>query len=185
MTFKQYYTSVLVGLSIFLGCFYFFSEIGEIFKSIFLLLAGVFFYFIPSLVGADKKFNSSIFVLNLFLGWTFIGWVAALVWAVGSSKKTISWLFINLHHTHTRDTRRIQNSTATSRLVLPIQRRPRGLATWRTRIGNTELSSQRRHWRFQASIQLCVWFALQQFIVRDRKKSIYSTISFSFSLTNK
>ena len=39
------------------------------------------FYFLPSLVGKKKKNASSIFVLNLFLGWTLVGWVIALVWA--------------------------------------------------------------------------------------------------------
>jgi len=38
-------------------------------------------YFTPSLVGLKKRNAAAIFVLNFFLGWTFIGWVAALVWA--------------------------------------------------------------------------------------------------------
>jgi pheromone shutdown protein TraB len=40
-------------------------------------------YFIPSFVAEhNKKANSTaIFVLNLFLGWTFIGWIIALIWA--------------------------------------------------------------------------------------------------------
>ncbi|MFQ5882888.1 MAG: superinfection immunity protein [Candidatus Methylomirabilales bacterium] len=41
-------------------------------------------YFIPSIVGTvrDKRNIGAIFVLNIFLGWTLIGWVVALVWAV-------------------------------------------------------------------------------------------------------
>ncbi len=41
-------------------------------------------YFLPSIVAKSrKKVNTgSIFVLNLFLGWTLLGWVVALVWAV-------------------------------------------------------------------------------------------------------
>ncbi len=40
-------------------------------------------YFAPSIVAdrRGKRNVGAIFVLNLFLGWTFIGWVIALVWA--------------------------------------------------------------------------------------------------------
>jgi hypothetical protein len=40
-------------------------------------------YFLPFLTALIRKQHNtvSIFVLNLFLGWTFIGWVVALVWA--------------------------------------------------------------------------------------------------------
>jgi hypothetical protein len=43
-------------------------------------------YFLPTLVGRDKQDASGIFLLNLFLGWTVIGWVIALIWAVGAPK---------------------------------------------------------------------------------------------------
>jgi hypothetical protein len=39
-------------------------------------------YFIPTMVGWNHKNGTAILLLNLFLGWTFIGWVAALIWAV-------------------------------------------------------------------------------------------------------
>lgn len=38
-------------------------------------------YFLPSIVGSRHHNAGAIFVLNLFLGWTFLGWVIALVWA--------------------------------------------------------------------------------------------------------
>lgn len=40
-------------------------------------------YFLPTLEAArTKKSNTSaIFILNLLLGWTMIGWVVAAVWA--------------------------------------------------------------------------------------------------------
>jgi uncharacterized membrane protein YqaE (UPF0057 family) len=38
-------------------------------------------YFLPNIVGHHKSNATAIFVLNLFLGWTFLGWVLALVWA--------------------------------------------------------------------------------------------------------
>ena len=45
-------------------------------------VAGV--YFIPWLISVlTKRRNAgAIFALNLFLGWTLIGWVVALVWAL-------------------------------------------------------------------------------------------------------
>ena len=49
----------------------------------------VFIYFIPSIVACCKKHTkeNSIIVINLFLGWTFLGWVIALAWSVSESKK--------------------------------------------------------------------------------------------------
>ena len=41
-------------------------------------------YFAPVLVARQRRHRSlsALFVLNLLLGWTFLGWVAALVWAL-------------------------------------------------------------------------------------------------------
>ena len=41
-------------------------------------------YLIPSIVASVRNHPQlgGIFRLNIFLGWTFIGWVAALIWAV-------------------------------------------------------------------------------------------------------
>jgi hypothetical protein len=38
-------------------------------------------YFFPTIVGLRHHNSTAIFLLNLFLGWTFVGWVVALVWA--------------------------------------------------------------------------------------------------------
>jgi hypothetical protein len=50
---------------------------------LFLILLLLFLYFIPAFVaGARGHQNATaIFVLNLFLGWSVLGWVIALVWA--------------------------------------------------------------------------------------------------------
>ena len=47
------------------------------------VLVGLFLYFLPFLNALfQRRTNTSaIFLLNLFLGWTFIGWVVALVWS--------------------------------------------------------------------------------------------------------
>ena len=46
-------------------------------------------YFLPAIVAYNRKKNNanSIFILNLFMGWSGIGWVIALVWAVAEDKK--------------------------------------------------------------------------------------------------
>lgn len=40
------------------------------------------FYFIPTLVAWNKKNFAQVLALNLFLGWTFIGWVLSLVFSL-------------------------------------------------------------------------------------------------------
>jgi tryptophan-rich sensory protein len=41
-------------------------------------------YFIPAIIAIARHHRNrlAIFLLNFFLGWTFIGWIAALIWAV-------------------------------------------------------------------------------------------------------
>jgi Superinfection immunity protein len=39
-------------------------------------------YFIPAFVGRNKRNAKAIFWLNFFLGWTFVGWIAVLIWAL-------------------------------------------------------------------------------------------------------
>jgi len=40
-------------------------------------------YFLPTIIAAirGKRDLLAIFLLNLFLGWSVIGWVVALIWA--------------------------------------------------------------------------------------------------------
>jgi hypothetical protein len=51
-----------------------------------LLIALLLLYFWPSIhaVSAHKKNAAAIFVLNLLLGWTLIGWAGAMVWAAAN-----------------------------------------------------------------------------------------------------
>ena len=46
----------------------------------------VILYFTPALLGRKKRNALAIFCLNLLTGWTVIGWVAALIWAVSYEK---------------------------------------------------------------------------------------------------
>jgi hypothetical protein len=45
---------------------------------------GFVMYFLPSIIALarNKRDIAAIVLLNFFLGWTMIGWVVALVWAV-------------------------------------------------------------------------------------------------------
>ena len=45
----------------------------------FIFLIGI--YFLPAIIGRNKKNSTSILLLNLLLGWTIIGWIVSLVWA--------------------------------------------------------------------------------------------------------
>ena len=49
----------------------------------------LFLYFLPTFVGFARGHPSAaaILVLNIFLGWTFIGWVVALVWACAAIRQ--------------------------------------------------------------------------------------------------
>jgi hypothetical protein len=51
-----------------------------------LLLVVLFFalYFLPTLIAflRQHKNKLAIFLLNLLLGWTILGWVVSLVWSV-------------------------------------------------------------------------------------------------------
>jgi hypothetical protein len=49
----------------------------------FLFLISAAIYFIPTIVAFDRRKANryAILMLNIFLGWTFIGWIVSLVWA--------------------------------------------------------------------------------------------------------
>lgn len=47
-----------------------------------IILVALVVYFIPTIIALSKQNVIAIFMLNLFLGWTFIGWVCALIWAL-------------------------------------------------------------------------------------------------------
>lgn len=55
-----------------------------------LILAAL--YFIPTIIAGFRKLPSagSVAVVNLFLGWTFIGWVVALAMAVAGNRTSTS-----------------------------------------------------------------------------------------------
>lgn len=42
----------------------------------------VLLYFLPSILGHHKRDAAGIFLLNFLLGWTVIGWIVAMFWAL-------------------------------------------------------------------------------------------------------
>lgn len=65
------------------------ADTGFVVLMVVLIGVGVIVYFIPSFVAEFRghKNKTAILVLNLFLGWLLIGWVAALVWAMLSQDR--------------------------------------------------------------------------------------------------
>jgi len=55
------------------------SSVGFVWLFIYIVL-----YLLPYIIAAarKKKNTNAILILNLFLGWTFVGWIVCLVWAV-------------------------------------------------------------------------------------------------------
>jgi len=49
-------------------------------------------HFLPTIIAALRNGRSvvGIFLLNLFLGWTVIGWVIALIWALTNEPR---WMY--------------------------------------------------------------------------------------------
>jgi hypothetical protein len=49
-----------------------------------IVVAIIYFYFLPTITAGEKgKENTkAIFFLNLVLGWTVLGWIVAMVWAI-------------------------------------------------------------------------------------------------------
>lgn len=46
-------------------------------------------YFIPSIAASGKKGSDGIIALNVLLGWTGIGWIGALIWALVAENRPI------------------------------------------------------------------------------------------------
>ena len=46
-------------------------------------------YFVPVIIAYVRKHNNvlAITLLTIFLGWTFFGWLAAVLWALNSDVK--------------------------------------------------------------------------------------------------
>jgi amino acid transporter len=63
------------------------------------ILASVFFgsiYFLPTLAARSRHHHNTeaILLLNLFFGWTILGWIAALIWASTAVHHREDWPYI-------------------------------------------------------------------------------------------
>ena len=59
--------------------------------AMFVVLISAVIYFIPTANAYSRNHCSAggIFLLNLFLGWTLLGWILALVWSATGDAKTV------------------------------------------------------------------------------------------------
>lgn len=62
-----------------------------------LLFFGLPLYFLPSIIAGTRHHPNitSIVLLNIFLGWTFLGWIGALIWAFSSGAKSNPAVIVN------------------------------------------------------------------------------------------
>lgn len=65
---------------------------------IWIIIVIVIPYFLPTIIAMlrGKTNSGAIFALNLFLGWSIVGWVVSLVWALTSDNKPQT-IIVNNH----------------------------------------------------------------------------------------
>jgi hypothetical protein len=65
---------------------------GDILQPTHLIIVAVMLtlYFVPVFVARSRKCSATagIAIINIFLGWTFLGWVVALTWAAVGKTRT-------------------------------------------------------------------------------------------------
>lgn len=86
-----------------------FERVGKIYLnmekfSITVIIVFLLIYFFPSIIAfsRSKSNTTAIFMLNLFLGWSFIGWVVALIWAVSKDRESQQIIVNNNAHSEYR-----------------------------------------------------------------------------------
>jgi len=55
-----------------------------------IIIIALAIYFLPSIIGYNHRNANSICLLNLLLGWTVLGWIVAMIWAVSQDKHTFT-----------------------------------------------------------------------------------------------
>ncbi len=61
---------------------------------IFAFALAIVVYFVPSIVAYARRTQNflAIFLVNLFLGWSLLGWVGSLIWALLDEKKGFAYV---------------------------------------------------------------------------------------------
>jgi len=61
----------------------------EIALILILILPSLAVYFVPTIVAIVRHARNvlGIVLLNIFSGWTFVGWIIALVWSIRDERK--------------------------------------------------------------------------------------------------
>ena len=57
------------------------------------LVAAALIYFLPGIIALQRHHHNAVAILvfDLLLGWTFLGWVLALVWALTAVRHRGDW----------------------------------------------------------------------------------------------
>ena len=60
----------------------------EALGALIVLLLCLAFWFLPVIIAANRNHRNTtaIFILDLLLGWTIIGWIIALIWSVKNDR---------------------------------------------------------------------------------------------------
>ncbi|MBF8773886.1 superinfection immunity protein [Pseudomonas fulva] len=63
-------------------------ESGELLSNVMKFM-GIAMYLLPTIIAWSRSHHNKapILLLNLLLGWTVLGWLAALIWSVSASKR--------------------------------------------------------------------------------------------------
>ena len=61
-----------------------------IFAMLLISVGALLVYFMPAYIACTRRHRNAagVVILNLAFGWTLIGWIAALIWAVHQEKQT-------------------------------------------------------------------------------------------------
>jgi hypothetical protein len=57
-----------------------------IFVGLFFIALAFALYFVPGIIAYKRNHNNliAIVIINIFLGWTVLGWLGALIWSVSN-----------------------------------------------------------------------------------------------------
>lgn len=58
--------------------------------AVLIVIAAFFFYLLPAVIASIRKVehDGAILAINVVFGWTVLGWIAALLWAVTDKEQT-------------------------------------------------------------------------------------------------